>query len=265
MDKNRFRLTVFGARGSMSVCRREFNIYGGDTSCYLVQAGDENIFLDAGSGLVGAPVEFAKTPVILISHLHLDHILGLGMYQRLSIKGVKTDIYIHTDSKMEAREALDKLYSPPLWPLSIADYSGDISIKNLQFPLYLGKVVIDGIEGNHPGGNAAISISYNEKKLVYITDYEHEEKSFARLIGFAKNADLIMYDGQYSDEEYETRKGFGHSTVGKGIEMMEKAGGKRLLIIHHDPLHTDEILNMMEKEIGRNDITYAKTGKVIDI
>lgn len=249
----------------MSVCGSEFDTYGGDTSCYLVQAGDENIFLDAGSGLVGAPVEFAKTPVILISHLHLDHILGLGMYPRLSMKDVKTDIYVYTDSKVEAKEALDKLYSPPLWPLSIADYSGDISIKNLQFPLYLGKVVIDGIEVNHPGGNTAISVTYNEKKLVYLTDYEHEEKSFLRLIEFAKNADLIMYDGQYSDEEYETRKGFGHSTVRKGIEMMEKAGGKRLLIIHHDPLHTDEILREREKETSRNDITYARTGKVIDI
>ena len=249
----------------MSVCRREFDIYGGDTSCYLVQAGDESIFLDAGSGLVGAPVEFAKTPVILLSHLHLDHILGLGMYPRLSMKGLKTEIYVHSDSNKGAREALDMLYSPPFWPLSIADYSGDISIKKLLFPLCKGEAVIDGIEGNHPGGNAAISICYNEKKLVYLTDYEHEEKSFSRLIDFAKGADLIMYDGQYSEEEYEIRRGFGHSTVGKGIEMMEKAGGKRLLIIHHDPLHTDEILKKREKETGRNDITYAKTGMIIDI
>ncbi|MCR5357374.1 MAG: MBL fold metallo-hydrolase [Lachnospiraceae bacterium] len=263
MDKKVFKLTILGARGSMSVCGREFDTYGGDTSCYMVQVGDECIFLDAGSGLVGAPVDFEKIPVILLSHLHLDHLLGLGMYPRLTMKGQKTEIYVPVKKEADAREVLGRLYAPPFWPLSFADYAGDISVKKLDFPILIGEAVVDGIEGNHPGGNVAVRIRYGGKSLVYISDYEHEEVTFSRLIDFAKGAELIMYDGQYSDEEYEKRIGFGHSTPGKGIELMEKAEGKRLLLIHHDPLHTDEILKKREKKIGRSNVSYARAGSEI--
>lgn len=265
MDKDIFKVTVFGARGSMSVSGRQFDKYGGETSCYMVEAGDECIFLDAGSGLVGAPTQFKNTPVILLSHLHLDHLLGLGMYPRLSKKGMKTDIYVPTEGTSSARDFLDRLYSPPFWPLSIANYAGDISVKKLEFPMHIGDAEVLGIEGNHPGGCIALRINYHGRSLVYLTDYEYEEGSVSRIIDFVKGADLIMFDGQYTDEEYKTKTGFGHSTASMGINLIEKAGCKRMLVIHHDPLSTDEELEKRAREIGRTDVSYACAGEVIDL
>jgi ribonuclease BN (tRNA processing enzyme) len=90
------RLTVLGATGSMAVSRKGRESYGGATSCYMVQAGEDCVFLDAGSGLLAAPSKFPKPPLILISHLHLDHMLGLGMYSRLLLKGEKTRLCMPT-------------------------------------------------------------------------------------------------------------------------------------------------------------------------
>ena len=93
-EKPCLSLKVLGTRGSMAVTHRNQQIFGGNTSCYMVRAGDETVFLDAGSGILSAPVDFPRPPHILISHLHLDHVLGLGMYPRLVMKGRETLIHV---------------------------------------------------------------------------------------------------------------------------------------------------------------------------
>ena len=80
MDKNKMSVTVLGTRGSVTVSGRDREIFGGNTSCYMIRAGGETVFLDAGSGLISAPVELPRPPPILLRHLHIDHVLGLGMY-----------------------------------------------------------------------------------------------------------------------------------------------------------------------------------------
>ena len=92
--KKDFQLTVFGARGSMAACRDECSSFGGDTSCYMVQAGEETVFLDGGSGLASAPALYPKPPVILLSHLHLDHIIGLGMFTGFFVPGQRARLYV---------------------------------------------------------------------------------------------------------------------------------------------------------------------------
>ena len=103
MNDTTMRLTVLGARGSIPVSGPQFALFGGSTSCYMVEAGGETIFLDAGTGLLSAPTAFARPPVILLSHLHLDHVLGLGMYPRLSRPGEKTRLMLPAASAREAR------------------------------------------------------------------------------------------------------------------------------------------------------------------
>ena len=141
--RNGIQLTVLGARGSIPAVGKAYSLFGGDCSCYLVQAGEESIFLDAGSGMSQAPSEFPKTPVILLSHLHLDHILGLGMYPRLVKKDRKTKMYVPADSREDAVKALAGVYSPPYWPVELLQYSGDLEINNLVFPLHIGEVTVE--------------------------------------------------------------------------------------------------------------------------
>ncbi|MCR4706809.1 MAG: hypothetical protein K5746_02570 [Clostridiales bacterium] len=260
-----FRLTVYGARGSMAISGNEYRLFGGRTSCYLVQAGIASIFLDAGSGMLSAPVDFPEPPLVLLSHLHIDHLLGLGMYPRLSWKGQRTGIYVPVQDPAEAERALCGLYSPPYWPLSLAGYAGDVQIHPLLFPLQAGEAIIDGVEGNHPGGCVAMRIRFRGKTLIYLTDYEYSSSSFPRLSAFSEGADLILCDGQYTQEQYETRKGFGHSTEEVGIALLETSRAKRLLLIHHDPHSTDSELLDRERQIGRENVHFAREGEVIDL
>ena len=147
MKKNAFELTVFGSRGSIPVGRADSMTFGGQTSCYMVRAGDETIFLDGGSGLIEAPTQFVRTPSILLSHFHLDHLLGLAMYPRLLQKGSETVLYCPTQSAEEAREILDDVFSPPSWPLSLMDYTGTLVLRTLSERFQIGEVTVETMKG----------------------------------------------------------------------------------------------------------------------
>ena len=265
MREEIFQLTVLGARGSMAVEGPDFDEFGGATSCYLVQAGEETLFLDGGSGLVGAPTEFPRDPVILLSHLHLDHLLGLGMYPRLVRKGAGTQIYVPVPEGEDANGLLNRLYSPPFWPLALSGYAGNVSVKPLRLPLSLGDVLVEGMPGSHPDGCVILKVSFRGKSLVYMTDYEHSGRRESATEAFVRGADLLLFDGQYTESEYPGKKGFGHSTAGEGIRLMEACGVKRLLIIHHDPGSTDAELSRREAALSRSDVRYARRGDVIRI
>jgi len=259
----KMRLTVLGTRGSMAVSEYGREIFGGATSCYMVQAGDDCVFLDAGSGLLAAPARFPKPPLILLSHLHLDHVIGLGMYRRLSLPGERTLIRLTADSDEAAGELIDGLYSPPYWPVKLSQYRGDVDIARAVYPMQHGNIRIDAIPGEHPGDCVILKVSCGDKALIYATDYEYEEKSFSALTEFARGANLLLYDGQYSEQELSKRKGFGHSTAEKGVELMERCGAKRLLLIHHDPWASDRVLLEREKQIVHANVRYAREGEII--
>ncbi len=257
-----FQLTVLGTRGSIPVTGRDKMRFGGATSCYMVQAGEQTIFLDGGSGLVDAPLDFDVPPAILLSHLHLDHVLGLGMYRRLSQKGCRTDLYVPAGAD---ENALDSLYAPPFWPLKLTGYAGDVRIHTMPASLRIGDVRVAAIPGDHPGGCLVMKLSFEGKTLVYATDQEPSETSFGTLAAFAKDADLLMFDGQFTEEEADVRKGFGHSSPSKGIELMDACGAKQLLLIHHDPARTDAALEEMERRTGRSNVRFARAGETVRI
>lgn len=249
----------------MAVNERGREIFGGATSCYMVQAGEDCVFLDAGSGLLAAPADFPNPPLILISHLHLDHLLGLGMYRRLLLRGVETRLCMPSTVTETGLKMLDALYSPPFWPLSLINYAGDLKLVPAHFPMRHGCMFIESMQGNHPGGCLLFKISSGGKSLVYATDYEHKPSGFAGLADFARGTDLLLYDGQYTAAEYESRKGFGHSTAEKGVELMELCGAKRLLLIHHDPQSTDDTLLAREAGIQKSGVHFAREGEVIEL
>jgi ribonuclease BN (tRNA processing enzyme) len=247
----------------MSVSRIDRAVFGGATSCYMVRAGETTIFLDAGSGLLAAPADYPTPPHILLSHLHLDHLIGLGMFGRLSQIGEETVIHVPTSGREDPKALLDRLYGPPYWPVNLSGYTGKIRILPLSLPLRIGEVLIEGIHGSHPGDSVLMKLSFRGKSLVYATDYEHEEKSFDMLRELARGTDLLLYDGQYSQEEEKKRKGFGHSTPERGLALMESCGAKRLWLIHHDPRKSDAQLLAEEMRIGRENVRFAREGEEI--
>ena len=263
MKKNAFELTVFGSRGSIPVGRADSMIFGGQTSCYMVRAGDETIFLDGGSGLIEAPTQFIKVPSILLSHFHLDHLLGLAMYPRLLQEGSETVLYCPAQSTKEAREILDDVFSPPSWPLSLMDYTGTLVLRTLSEQFQIGGVTVETMNGYHPGGVAIMRLTFDGRSLVYATDCEPDEDGLNAIAAFSADTDLLLFDGQYTEDEYPNRIGFGHSTAVIAQEVMERSGAGQLLLIHHDPLKTDAELLAIEKRIGRDDVRFAREGETI--
>ena len=265
VESSAFQLTVLGTRGSAAVSRADCMYFGGNTSCYMVQAGDETIFLDAGSGLLLAPTAFRKTPVILISHYHLDHIQGLGMYSRLAQKGLETVLYLPACDAEQGKTLIDGVFSPPYWPLSLSEYAGTLSIRPFPDKLTIGEVVVDTLHGNHPGDSLVIKLQYRDRTLVYATDYEACEPDFTNLVEFAYGADLVLFDGQYTEEEYQSKIGFGHSSYVAGMELVIRGQVKRMLIVHHDPQSTDRELRRREELIQDHRIHFAREGETVSI
>lgn len=258
------RMTVLGTRGSVPVSGACYEEFGGATSCYLVEADGQAIILDAGSGIVRAPCAFDAPPSILLSHLHLDHLVGLGMYGRLAMPGAQTRIYV-PGVDAGGREAFARVFSPPLWPLGLADYGGDVVVRDLPDTLRVGDVLVRSVEGSHPGGSRLIKVECQGKALVYATDYECEPTSFDRLVELCHGADLVLFDAQYDDAELAARKGFGHSSQRGAVELMERSGARRMLLIHHDPNSDDDTLRDREHGLGRTDMRYAREGEVVEL
>lgn len=256
-------LTVLGTRGSIPIGRPDSMLFGGQTSCYMIRAGEETIFLDGGSGLINAPTHFDKPPSILLSHFHLDHVIGLPMYPRLLEKGSETILYCPALTLCGARDILDGVFSPPLWPLSLTEYTGTLTLRTMSRRFRIGDVVVETMAGCHPGGAVVMRLSFEGKSLVYATDCEPDLEDMAALAAFSKDADLLLFDAQYTEDEYGKRIGFGHATAAVGRKILERSGAKRLLLIHHDPQRTDAELLAFEKQIGRDNIRFAREGETI--
>lgn len=263
--KKDFQLTVLGSRGSMATDRRDCAVFGGDSSCYMVRAGDETVFLDAGSGLVTAPACYPKAPVILLSHLHLDHVIGLGMFPGFGVAGQKARVYVpFCEDDAAAAAQIARVYSPPFWPLELSRLKGEPELLALPPVLKIGEITVESMEGNHPNGAMVFRLHYDGRSIVYATDYETEARSFARLVAFAKGADLVLFDAQFTEEESERFRGFGHSTALAGLRLKQFSGAKRLLLIHHAPASTDKILLERER-ILEGGISYAREGECISL
>ena len=263
------RLTVLGARGSVATCGKKYTEFGGATTCFLIETDGEAIFLDAGSGIMESPMVSDKNVSIFLTHPHLDHLLGLPFFKDLAEPEKKVVIYGMKRKLLSVKDQVDGVYSNPLWPVKMDDYPSRLVYTDLEdeSEIKLSDVTVSWMEGNHPGGSLIYKISDGKKTVVFATDYENSEASDERLISFAKGCDLLILDGQYTEEEYIQKKGYGHSTMEHGVKVFDASNAKALLITHHDPFHDDEMLLNKEKELkGRNNrIRFARAGEVIKL
>ena len=261
------KFTVLGTRGSVPVEGKDYSIYGGATSCYQVRAGDEEIYLDAGSGIVTAKISANTNISILFSHMHIDHVLGLPFFSALSQKDRSVDMYSEKSSGLDLKSAIDHLIAPPFWPVKIEQYPANVRFHDVQKKFSIGEVEIETMSGNHPGGTTIYRLNYKSKSIVYVTDFEHSsEEKCEELIRFSADCDLLTYDAQYTNEEYNRFRGFGHSTVEFGLKIAEKARVKRILFVHHSPNRTDKELSQMEKAVfDREEARFAKIGDEFDL
>lgn len=254
-----------GARGSLPVADPRFSKYGGDTSCVLVKTDRSCIILDAGTGLRNAEPENSGDVHILLSHAHIDHILGLAVFDPMFRGRVTAHLYAKQRNGLGARAQLERLMSEPLWPVTPDVFGSSLDfIDILEDEFMIEDVLVKTTEGNHPGGATVYRLETEDAAVVYCTDFEHGHPHTERITEFAKGCDLLIYDGNYSEAEYPQFTGWGHSTWQMGARIGKAAGAGTVVMFHHSADRTDEGLASIESEFcsAHQNCEFARTGRV---
>lgn len=273
------KFTVFGASGSVPCPLSPDKIIhrGACTTCFMVEDGGETIIIDAGTGIINAGnYLLKKMPVtvnILLSHLHWDHIQGIPFFVPMYIRGNIFHVYGGKKWSGKLEQVLEGQMQYPTFPISLEEVNAtgaemgyfDIFEKTI---LKWGGLTVKNINLNHPGKSFGYRIeNENGKAVVIATDTEHYSCLDFGLADLAKGADLLVYDAQYTEEEYQQKIGWGHSTPNKAAEMAKAAKVKRLILTHHDPSHDDKKVKEIEeiaKSLFSNSIA-AYDGLVISL
>lgn len=259
------RVCLLGVRGSVPVCGVDHCRYGGATTCVLIQLGNECIVLDAGTGILNLPAVLppdTKHLSLLLTHSHIDHIQGLPMCNALFDPSLSLDIYAAPRGGMNVQKQLERQFSPPLWPVRLQELQAQIRFFDLPEELSLGDVRIRAMEGVHPGGVSLLRLEGDGKRVAFITDCTLQGSMLSAAADFARDCDLLLCDGQYSDAQWPTRRLFGHSTWQMASELSRLCRARETHIIHHDPSRTDDALDAAAAELAPC-CTFAYDGEVI--
>ncbi len=260
-------LEFFGVRGTSPVTGAAFSRYGGDTTSVLVSGGKkEKIIIDAGTGIrrlgLSKEEKGGDEILILMTHYHLDHVMGLPSFGPIYQPGRRITIASPVRRQRTPREVLEKIFSNPFWPLPIDDLPAKLDFLTLDGdsavePFRFKDLEVRWTVLHHPGSSTAYRIDEPASKtsLVFATDVEwaasskDEKKRFIDLCRNPAPPTILVFDGQYGDEEYEKFRGWGHSTRRMALEAAEQVSAGRLLITHHDPLNDDNALDRIAEEL----------------
>jgi ribonuclease BN (tRNA processing enzyme) len=277
-----FRVRFWGVRGSYPTTDPATLRTGGNTSCVEVNAGEQRLIFDAGTGIIPLGKQICNgvssrpTAYVFLSHTHIDHVMGLCFFEPLLRANARSYILGPGKARGALTRSLRQLTHSHLFPVTIDELKGKKEIYSLQggevirFPSHGRKPAIDKISSAlsasandltitthkspaHPrNGVMLYRVNYHGKSLVYATDIEQKQGGYPDVIDFARDADLLIHDAQYLQEEYfselKPKKGWGHSTVEIAVEVAEKAGVKCLVLFHHEPTHDDKAMEQIERQ-----------------
>jgi phosphoribosyl 1,2-cyclic phosphodiesterase len=259
-------VTFWGTRGSLATPGPETVAFGGDTSCVAVTASDPGhlVILDAGSGIrrlgLNVPDDVRRIDVLL-SHLHLDHILGLGFFAPLFRPGLRVTIWA-PPSGTSLLDRLGRYLSPPLFPVRLRDLSCQLRLREVGEQRFRrGDFRITAASIIHPDTAVGYRLEAGGRSVAYLPDHEPVLSPSFPLrprwtsgAALADGADLLIHDAQYTADEYPGHMGWGHSSVEHAVDFATLAGAHRLVLFHHDPSHDDRALEQLELEAR----TYAQ-------
>ncbi|MBS1575612.1 MAG: MBL fold metallo-hydrolase [Bacteroidetes bacterium] len=273
------KVKFYGVRGSVPVCGPEFQLFGGNTTCICLTRENANriAIIDAGTGIRNLGKELIarqyKQELIYISftHFHWDHIQGFPFFAPAYDKNQKIGIHVMGSKRhfTNIHEIFSLMMRPEYFPVQLEEMGAQFEFPNLGDQGIFFGARVSSIPQQHLtyGGSYALRIEDVSGSIVLCTDIEHGDTIDERIVEFAKNADMLIHDGQYTDEEYKKLRGWGHSTWKQAVEVAQKANVKKLVITHHDPDHDDNFLIAMEKECKREfpNSVFAREGMEIAI
>jgi len=289
-------VTFWGTRGSISTPGRTTEKYGGNTPCVFVQYQGTNIIFDAGTGIRGLGLQLAEqledkkdnlSLHLFLSHTHWDHIQGLPFFEAAYIKGTELVIYGSSKKGRFLESILKRQMDVDYFPLGLSEMAAEIKIREIsEETISLGSVVVDWQEQIfHPGGSVRYRLTAGGKRVAYATDVEldrmfgpglkdaNSDGAMRDYLDFIQGVDLLIADGQYTEEEYPEKMDWGHTSIPVILELAEKADVKQLAIFHHDPQHSDKILDSLWHEChagtgdseSRMNVFWAREGMTLAI
>jgi phosphoribosyl 1,2-cyclic phosphodiesterase len=255
------RVTLWGTRGSLATPGPETVRYGGNTSCVEVRGSNGTLLvLDAGTGIrrLGANLgPDAGRVDLLLTHLHMDHIQGLGFFRPLDQPGHEVHIWGPPSTTLDLQARLSRYLSPPLFPVRLRELPCRLTLHDVPLEEFeIGGLKIKAALVCHPGPTVGYRITEEGVSIAYIPDHEPalgahrfpEGSDWTSGFDLAAGADLLIHDAQYSAAEYSRRVGWGHSGLAHAVGFAAAAEVKRLVTFHHDPGHDDAALDRLIDE-----------------
>ena len=256
------KIKVWGARGSVPAPEPETMRYGGNTSCVELMLSDgSRLILDAGTGArnLGLTLPETKRPThILLTQLHLDHIQGLMFFAPAFQPESEIVMWGPACHEASLRDRVAQYMSAPLAPVSMRELPSTLSFREAEpVEWEIGSAHVRAQSVKHRGPTLGYRIEDAGDSVCYIPDHEPsfgaplsamEDESIS---GFelAKKVSLLIHDGQYTDAEYRDHLGWGHSALSDALVFGKRVGAERLLLFHHDPLHSDDFLDNLASEV----------------
>lgn len=272
--------------------------FGNHSSCIEIQYRDFRYLIDAGSGIQQWAAEHQRERVtntfLLLTHNHLDHICGLPFAAPLYCEENEIELWVPSKTFTNLQQIIPQQPNSgsSLFPITIDQLQAikqvhELSEPSSRGPISIGNMQLSWLPLNHPGGAVAYRFQAEERSVVIASDHEHVGTLDQALVDFARDADLLYLDGQYTDEEYDgrcgiagssaqSRHGWGHSTVNACLRTGVAAKVRRLHIGHHDPCRPDEQIQELESHAQATlaaqtdlkrpaEVRFAREGETIEI
>lgn len=247
-------IRCWGARGSIPVSGEEYLKYGGNTPCIELRTkADEIIIIDAGTGIRNLGKKLLKENRhefnLILTHAHWDHIIGLPFFAPLYTKDTVINIMGYPFVQNSIKEIVSGMMMAPFFPVNLKDIKAKLifheacdrgfSIKSLK---------ITPIPLSHPNKGLGYKFVEDDRCFVFLTDNELSFKHIGGLnykdyLEFSKEADLLIHDTEFTEEEYKTKRGWGHSSSTDALKLALEAQVKRFGLFSHNPERTDKELD----------------------
>jgi phosphoribosyl 1,2-cyclic phosphodiesterase len=256
---NQFSVRFWGVRGAIPTPLPGNMGYGGNTTCLEIRTPDGVIIIDGGSGLRGLGGSLAQEYAgqnlslnILMTHFHWDHIQGIPFFAPLYL--AQNEVTFWSDRTVDVlKETLEGQMTSPYFPVPFARVPGRRNFGRIGDNETFGKVTVRPFALHHPQGASGYRFEHEGKVIVHACDHEQGDAKHDRIVAeYAQGADLLIIDAQYTPEQYEQKRGWGHSTWKYAVDMAREAGVKRLVLSHHDPAHDDAFIDAVVVEARKH-------------
>jgi phosphoribosyl 1,2-cyclic phosphodiesterase len=257
-------ITIWGCRGSLATPGPDTLRFGGNTSCVAAELSDGTLIVfDAGTGIRNLGLQLAGSGPreihLCLTHFHLDHVEGIGFFAPLFDPGTELHIWGPPSTERSLEQRVSLYLSPPVFPLTLSDIPARLRFHDVpEEPWRIGDADVFATEVSHPGTTIGYRLAENGSVFAYLPDHEPAvgvplgTLSPDWISGFAIAADatVLVHDAQYSEAEYPSKVGWGHSSLADAVAFANRATVGQLLLFHHDPLHDDRELDGLEQRAG---------------